>query len=68
MSKKRKIIHYTILSALYLVNIVIAGLTKSYDLTVRGIRIDFAGSDLFPNIDFILMGFEMIFMILISIK
>ena len=65
---KRKIIHYIILSALYLVNIVIAGLAKSYDLTVRGIQIDFAGSDLFPSIDFILMGFEMIFMILISIK
>ena len=68
VSTKRKIIHYIILSGIYLVNSVMTTLAKIYDLNIRGIQIEYVGSDLFLNIDFILMGFEMIFMILISIK
>ena len=68
VSIKRKIIHYIILSGIYLVNKAITTLAKFYDLYIRGIQIDYVENGLFPNIDFILMGFEMIFMILISIK
>ena len=68
VTKRQKIIHYVILSVLYLVNTGMIAAGTAYDFHVRRIAVNYAGSNLFPNIDLILMGFEMIFMILISIK
>ena len=68
VTKRQKIIHYVILSVLYLVNTGMIAAGTAYDFHIRRIDVNYAGSNLFPNIDLILMGFEMIFMILISIK
>ena len=68
VTKRQRIKHYVILSVLYLVNTGIIAAGTAYNFHVRGIDVNYAGSNLFPDIDLILMGFEMVFMILISFK
>ena len=68
LTKRQKIKHYAILMVLYLVNTGMIAAGTAYNFHVRGIDVNYAGSNLFPDIDLILMGFEMVFMILISFK
>ena len=68
VTKRQRIKHYVILSVLYLVNTGMIAAGTAYNFHVRGIDVNYAGSNLFPDIDLILMGFEMVFMILISFK
>ena len=68
VDKRQKIKHYVILSVLYL---LISGVNAGvgyYDFLIKGKRVDYAGSNLFLDIDLILIGIEMIFFILISFK
>ena len=68
VTKRQRIKHYVILSVLYLVNTGMIAAGTAYNFHVRRIDVNYAGSNLFPDIDLILMGFEMVFMILISFK
>ena len=68
VDKKQKIKHYAILSALYLLHIGVIVAVSYFDFQKYGTKFDSNGSNLFPDIDLILMGLEMIFLILISFK
>ena len=68
VDKKQKIKHYAILSALYLIHIGVIVAVTYFDFQKYGTKFDTNGSNLFPDIDLILMGLEMIFLILISFK
>ena len=61
VDKRQKIKLYVTLSALYLLNTAVIAGASFYDFHINGKRYDYAGSNLFPDIDLILMGIEMIF-------
>ena len=65
--KKRCFLHYTILTLLYIITLIINTLNDFYDSLVLGNELSFAGSNLFYSYDLVILGFEMIFMILVSI-
>ena len=63
---KTKLLHYTILTAIYIVNTGINSIADLFDYYVNGKQISYSGSNIFPNNDLILMSIEMILMIFIS--
>ena len=65
--KKRKCLHYTILTLLFIINLGVISGAELYDYFVNKIKISYSGSNLFPDIDLILMSIEMIFMVFVSI-
>ena len=67
LTTKRKCLHYTILSLLYVFTLGINGGADAYEAHVMGKKISIAGSNLFSSNDLILLGLEMIFMIVVSI-
>ena len=65
---KKKFIHYTILTSLYLVNTIIIAGAEVFDFYIIGVdNKSYSGSNLFPDNDLILMSIEMVFLILVSI-
>ena len=68
VDRKQKIKHYAILTAIYLLNTGAIAAASLYDYNIHGTKHDYNGSNLFPDIDLILMGMEMIFLILVSFK
>ena len=65
--KKKRCVHYTILTALYLISTGISSGADLFEYYLNDGKISYSGSNLFPNIDLILMSIEMVFMILVSI-
>ena len=65
--KQKKCKHYTILTALYLVNTGIITGSLIFDYYIIGKNLTYSGSNLFPNNDLILMSIEMVFLMLVSI-
>ena len=65
--KQKKCRHYTILSILFMANSgITAGAILAEYYLVNG-PLDYTQSNLFPNNDFIIVSFEMVFLIIISI-
>ena len=65
--KQKKCRHYTILSILFIINSgITAGAILAEYYLVNG-PLDYTQSNLFPNNDFIIVSFEMFFLIIISI-
>ena len=65
--KRKKWLHYSILTFLYIINRGINFGADIFDIRLNGKEINYSGTNLFPNNDLILMSTEMIFMILVSI-
>ena len=55
------------MTALYLISTGISSGADLFEYYLNDGKISYSGSNLFPNIDLILMSIEMVFMILVSI-